>query len=144
MAYVPPDTNGDFGLRKEVKLLVVDDHSDHFTEIKAAAAEYHAEFSIECKLVSTAEEALQITNDWHPSVVLVDLHVIATTLQLLSQIAESGPSVVATSERRIADLSDKLARYGAVGYVTRADSTEDIESVLNYLASLAAPETVTH
>lgn len=144
MAYVPPDNRGDFGLRKEVKLLVVDDHADHFAQIQAAAEEYHSEFNIECKLVSSAQEALQITNDWHPSVVLVDLHVVATTLELLTQLAESGPSVVATSERRIADLSEKLARYGAVGYVTRADSTEDIESVLSYLASLAAPETIAH
>lgn len=144
MSYVPPTGKGDFGLRKEVKLLVVDDHSDHFAQLQAAAEEYHSEFSIECKLVATPQEALQMTNDWHPSVVLVDLHVVATTLDLLTQIAEIGPSVVATSETRIVDMPEKVARYGAVGYVTRADSTEDVESVLNYIASLAAPSMVAH
>jgi DNA-binding NarL/FixJ family response regulator len=144
MAYVPPDSRGDFGLRKEVKLLVVDDHSEHFAQLRAAAEEYNAEFSIECRLVSNVEEALHIANAWHPSVVLIDLHVVATALDLLAQIAEIGPSVVATSESRIADMSEKLARYGAVGYVTKADSSEDVESVLSYIASLSAPTPTTH
>ncbi|MFN4897072.1 MAG: response regulator [Pseudomonadota bacterium] len=144
MAYVPPENKGDFGLRKEVKVLIVDDHSEHFAQLQAAAEEYHSEFAIECKLVTSAEEALKLTNDWHPSVVLVDLHAVASTLDLLTQIAEIGPSVVATSESRIADLGEKLARYGAVGYVTKADSAEDVESVLNYIASLAAPALTTH
>jgi DNA-binding NarL/FixJ family response regulator len=144
MSYVPPDSRGDFGLRKEVKLLVVDDHSEHFSQLQAAAEEYNAEFQIECKLVSNVEDALQMTGTWHPSVVLIDLHVVATALDLLTQIAEIGPSVVATSESRIAEMPEKVARYGAVGYFTKADSTEDVESVLNYIASLAAPAPTTH
>lgn len=144
MAYVPPDNRGDFGLRKEVKLLVVDDHSEHFAQLQAAADEYNSEFSVELKLVSNVEDALQITNTWQPSVVLIDLHVVATALDLLTQIAEIGPSVVATSERRIAEMPEKVARYGAVGYFTKADSNEDVESVLNYIASLAAPAPTTH
>lgn len=144
MAHVPSDSRGDFGLRKEVKLLVVDDHGEHFAQLQAAAEEYNADFSIECKLVSNVEEALQITNTWQPSVVLIDLHVVATALDLLTQIAEIGPSVVATSESRIAQMPEKVARYGAVGYFTKSDSTEDVESVLNYIASLAALLPTTH
>lgn len=144
MAYLPSDNRGDFGLRKEVKLLVVDDHSEHFSQLKAAAEEYNSDFTIECKLVSTPQEAIEISNSWQPSVVLVDLHVVATTLNLITQIAEIGPSVVATSERRITDMPEKVARYGAVGYVTKADSTEDVESVLSYIASLAAPTVISH
>jgi CheY-like chemotaxis protein len=144
MAFIPPDNKGDFGLRREVKLLVVDDHSEHFAQLQSAAEEYNSEFSIECKLASSPQEALQMTSDWQPSVVLVDLHVVATTLDILTQLAEIGTSVVATSESRIAEMPEKVARYGAVGYVTKADSTEDVESVLSYLASLAAPAPVAH
>jgi ActR/RegA family two-component response regulator len=144
MAYVPPDSKGEFDLRKEVKLLVVDDHGEHFAQLQAAAEVFNVDFSIECKLVSSVEDALQMTNTWHPSVVLIDLHVVATALELLTQISEIGPSVVATSESRIADMPEKVARYGAVGYFTKADSSEDVESVLSYIASLAAPAPVTH
>lgn len=144
MNNVPPENIGDFCLRKEVKLLVVDDHPEHFAQLKAAAEDYNADFAIECKLVSSSDEALQITSEWHPSVVLIDLHVIASTLDLLTKISEIGPSVVATSETMISDMPDRLARYGAVGYVTKADSAEDVESVLSYIASLAAPVPVKH
>lgn len=144
MVQIPPDSSGDFVLRKEVRLLVVDDHAEHFMELQAAAEEYHSEFSIECKFVSSGDEALQVAGEWRPSVALIDVHAIATTLELLSQLAESGASVIATSEVRISDMPEKVARYGAIGYVTKADSTEDIDSVLNYLARLSAPMPVAH
>jgi CheY-like chemotaxis protein len=144
MAYVPPDTKIAFGLRKEVKLLVVDDQSEHFAQLQAAAEVYNTDFHIECKLVSSTDEALKLTNEWQPSVVLVDLHVIASTLGLLTQIAEIGPAVIASSEIRISDMPEKVARYGAVGYVTKADSAEDVESVLSYIASLSGPLPVAH
>ncbi len=144
MAYVPPDTTTAFGLRKEVKLLVVDDQREHFAQLKAAAEVYNTDFLIEFKLASSSDEALKLANEWQPSVVLVDLHVIASTLGLLTQIAEIGPAVIASSESRISDMPEKVARYGAVGYVTKDDSAEDVESVLSYIASLSGPLPVAH
>ena len=46
--------------RKEVKLLVVDDHGDHFELIKAHAEMYSSEFLVECKLLEDAEDAKAI------------------------------------------------------------------------------------
>jgi DNA-binding NarL/FixJ family response regulator len=137
MAYIPVDGDNDFGLRKQVKLLVVDDHSDHFRQVEEVAAMYHADFDFECRLVTDSSQALEVAADWQPSVVLVDLHLIAESLDILGKIAEKGPIVVATSETRIPELPEKLSQYGAAGYLTKSDSLEDVEALLSYVASIA-------
>jgi DNA-binding NarL/FixJ family response regulator len=144
MGYVPPNDNGEFEPRKEVKLLVVDDQAEHFAHLQEAAEIYHVDYAIECRMASSRDEALEMAANWHPTVVLIDLHVVSDALNLLSQIAEIGPAVVATSESRIPDIPEKVAQYGAVGYVTKSDTAEDIESVLHYIASVAAPMPTSH
>jgi CheY-like chemotaxis protein len=137
MAFIPIDDVGDFSLRKQVKLLVVDDHSEHFTQVQEVAAMYHADFDFECRLVSDSSQALEMAAEWRPSVVLVDLHLIADTLDVLGKIAQQGPVVVATSETRIPELPEKLSQYGAAGYLTKSEALEDVEALLSYVASIA-------
>ena len=144
MTYMPPNSSGEFEPRKEVKLLVVDDQAEHFMHLQEAAEIYQLDYSIECRLASNKAEALELAASWHPTVVLIDLHVVADALNLLSQIAEIGPAVVATSENRIPEIPDKVAEYGAVGYLTKKDSVEDVESVLHYIASVAGPIPTAH
>jgi DNA-binding NarL/FixJ family response regulator len=137
MVYIPGDDFGDFEPRKQIKLLVVDDHTDHFSHVQEAAEMYHAEFAVECRLVSSSTEALQVASEWQPSVVMVDLHIVADALDLLGKIAEQGAAVVATSETRIPELSERLSQYGASGYLVKSESHDDIEALLSYIASIA-------
>jgi DNA-binding NarL/FixJ family response regulator len=137
MAFIPVDGIGDFSLRKQVRLLVVDDHSEHFEQVQEVAQMYHADFDFECKLASSSHDALRITSEWQPSVVLVDLHLIADTLEILGKIAERGAVVVATSESKIPELPEKLSQYGAAGYLTKSEALEDVEALLSYVASIA-------
>lgn len=143
MVFIPPDDMGDFALRRRVRLLVVDDHSEHFAQVQEVAAMYNADFDFECRLVSNSSEALEVTAEWNPSVVLIDLHLIASALDVLGKIAEHGPVVVATSESRIPELPEKLSNYGASGYLTKSDALEDVEALLNYVAAIA-PAIPTH
>jgi CheY-like chemotaxis protein len=83
MVFIPVDEFGDFGLRKQVKLLVVDDHTEHFSHVQEVAGMYHSDFAFECRLVSNSSEALKVASEWQPSVVLVDLHIVADALDTL-------------------------------------------------------------
>ena len=144
MSYIPVDDIDDFGLKRQVRLLVVDDHSEHFQQVQEVAGMYHADFDFECRLVSDSGAALKMTSEWHPSVVLVDLHLIADTLDILGKIAEHGAVVVATSETKIPELPEKLSQYGAAGYMTKSESLEDVEALLTYVASIAPTAPVEH
>jgi DNA-binding NarL/FixJ family response regulator len=144
MAFIPTGDLSDFGLRKQVKLLVVDDHSEHFAQVQEVAAMYHADFAFECRLASNSKEALEVTAEWHPSVVLVDLHLIASALDTLKQIAEQGPVVVATSETQIPELPQKVSQYGASGYLVKSEALEDVEALLSYVAAIAPDVPTAH
>jgi DNA-binding NarL/FixJ family response regulator len=74
----------------------------------------------------------------------VDLHLIASALDILGKLSEQGSVVVATSETRIPELPDKLAQYGAAGYLTKSDALEDVEALLDYVAAIAPPAPTHH
>ena len=137
MAFIPFDDVDEFGPRKRVRLLVVDDHSEHFAQVQEVAQMYNSEFEFECRLVSDSSQAVEVAAEWNPTVVLIDLHLIASALDVLGKIAEQGPVVVATSESRIPELPEKLSKYGASGYLTKSEALEDVEAMLQYIASVA-------
>lgn len=125
------------GLRREVRLLVVDDHGEHFEQLQEMAGLYHPEYQVECKLASSAGEAADLAASWGASVVLLDLHVISEALELLKQLSMQGTAVVATSDTRLPELVDTASDYGAVGYLSKSENPEDIEVLLNYVAGVA-------
>lgn len=132
------------GLRKEVRLLVVDEQEEHFDLIQEVAEMYHPEFKVECKLATTAGEAVDLAASWQASVVLLDLHVISRALDLLQQLSAQGAAVVATSDTRLPELCETAESYGAVGYLSKSSNPEDIESLLSFVASVSNPSPPTH
>jgi DNA-binding NarL/FixJ family response regulator len=132
------------GARKEVKLLVVDDHAEHFDQIRAFADMYSSQFVIECKLAQDKQEANEVMESWHPSVVLVDVHLISDAFSLIQEISHKGASVVAVSEARIPQLSETAQTYGAVGCLTKSDNPDDIEHLVGYIASVAGTSIMRH
>jgi CheY-like chemotaxis protein len=132
------------GARKEVKLLVVDDQSEHFDQIRAFADMCSSQFLIECKLVQDKQEANEVMDSWHPSVVLVDVHLISDALALIQEISHKGASVVAVSEARIPQLAETAQTYGAVGCLTKSDNPDDIEHLVGYIASIASSSILSH
>ena len=132
------------GARKEVKLLVVDDQSDHFEQIRAFSDMYSSQFVIECKLAQDQGEAHEIMESWHPSVVLVDIHLISDALTLIQEMSHKGASVVAVSEARIPQMAETAQSYGAVGCLTKSDNPDDVEHLVGYIASIAASSVVSH
>lgn len=133
------------GVRKEVKLLVVDDHSEHFDQIRAFVDMYSSQFIMECKLALDKEEAHSVMASWNPSVVLVDVHLLSDALNLIREISAKGASVVAVSEARIPELPETAQSYGAVGYFTKSDNPDDVETLVGYIASVASSSsTISH
>jgi DNA-binding NarL/FixJ family response regulator len=144
MSFVPISTGVSAGLRKEVRLLVVDDNRDHFEALSEVADMYNPDFRIECRLACTGVETLEVLEEWKPSVVLIDLHSIADALSFVRQLAEQGRSVVATSAHRSSELSTVADQYGAVGYLSKSDNPEELEALVEFVAQVAAPPNNDH
>lgn len=126
-----------FVLRKDVRLLVIDDHAEYFVRLSECSEMYNPEYRVECKLVTALHEALEVATKWEPSVVLVDLHVSGEALEYVKRIAEVGAPVVATTVTRMPDCQAIAEHCGAVGYVVKSEDLEDLEELLDYVASVA-------
>jgi CheY-like chemotaxis protein len=144
MAYLPSISVGDCATRRAIRLLVVDDQQEHFEQLVQVAEMYHPDFTVECRLVSDPEKVVEVASDWQPSVVLLDLHVVSSALQLVRQISAMGTSVVATSSVRLPELAERISECGGVGYMTKSENPEEVESLLNFVASVAHPIPTSH
>jgi len=144
MRVMPSGDMMGIGFRKEVKLLVVDDRSDHFEQIRSHAEMYSSQFHVECKLAEEIEDAKKTVEAWKPTVVLVDTHVIGEALTLIKALSQMGPAVVAMSEHRIPELVETCQSYGAVGYLSKSDNPDDIENLISYVASVSVADPVSH
>jgi CheY-like chemotaxis protein len=131
--------------RRVVKLLVVDDHVEQFDHINAFAEMYHPDFKVECRIAQTTDEAVSVAGEWIPSVVLLDLHIAgAQGKELLQSLRAYGAAVVATSASRIPELARAAEDYGAVAYVQKSDNPEDVEALVQYLASISSDSEPVH
>jgi CheY-like chemotaxis protein len=138
MSFVPIPTGAPSGsVRKEVRLLVVDDTSDHFELLAEVAEMYNSDYNIECRLVGTACETYEAVGEWHPSVVLIDLHCVADALAVVRTLSEQGRSVVATSENRSPELSSVADQYGALGCLSKSENPEDLEALVEFVATVS-------
>ncbi len=145
MSFVPiPTGTAPGSVRKEVRLLVVDDTPEHFELLAEVAEMYNPEYRVECRLVSTAFETFEAVGEWQPSVVLVDLHSVADALAVVRQLAEQGRSVVATSQHRSSELSSVADQYGAVGYLSKSDNPDDVEALVEFVATVSSPPDPNH
>jgi DNA-binding NarL/FixJ family response regulator len=144
MAAIPDGEMMGEGPRREVKLLVVDDHSDHFEQIQAFAEMYSSQCVIECKRAQDKVEAQRVMDTWEPSVVLVDVHLVSDAFNLIQEMSLKGAPVVALSEGHIPHLPETARTYGAVGCLTKSDNPDDVEQLLGYIASIAACAVVSH
>ncbi len=123
---------------------MVDDTPDHFELVAEVADMYSPDYRIECRLVSTSFETFEAVGEWHPSVVLVDLHSVADALAVVRQLAEQGRSVVVTSEHRSPELSSVADQYGAVGYLSKSENPDDVEALVEFVATVSNPPDPNH
>jgi CheY-like chemotaxis protein len=127
------------GLRRDVRLLVVDETTEHFELLTEMAEMYNPDYRLECRFVSTAGEIFQAIGEWQPSVVLIDLHSVIDALEMVRQLANQGRSVVATSAHRSPELSSVADEYGAVGYLSKSDNPDDLEALVDFVATVSMP-----
>ncbi len=123
--------------RRDIRVLVVGDHDDHYEQICEAASLYNPEFSLELQRVESRESVAEVSQSWQPTVVLLDIHILSDAFKLIEQLSHAGYPVVATSSVRVAEIAETAQQYGAVGYFNKSDNLDDIEVLFEYIASVA-------
>ena len=125
--------------RKEVRLLVIEDPTERYDELKDYAEMYNPDYRIECMLASTVAEVKKAIESWTPTVVLMDMYLDDPDagIDLLDYVSNSSAPVIATSQSRIPEIEKTVELHGGAGYVQQADGEEELESLLDMLAEIS-------
>lgn len=126
--------------KKNVKLLIVDENSSYYEQLKDCAEMCAHEFNVECIHATSAQEAMKIIESEHPTVLLVDAYLPdLTNAKLISKCSEGVVPVVITSDYQLPELEEVTQHWGADEYIPKSDNPDDVEEALRRIVELAMP-----
>ena len=108
------------------RCLIVDDNASF---LQAAARLLEREGLPVVGVASTSDEALRLTGELHPDVVLVDISLGSESgFDLARRLAEndSGATVILISTHAESDYADLIADSPAVGFVPKPELSADV------------------
>lgn len=124
--------------KKKIRLLVIDDHAAYCSILKEHAELCNYQYDISCEFAESGEEAHDLMKRWSPSVVLVDAHMpTVDCLELLSRWKDTASPIIVTSNERSGEIESSVLSRGAAAYVTKDDSPEEVDRLIERIASLA-------
>lgn len=130
-------------IRKDVRLLVVDEQEDFCRLLEEIADFWHGAFSMECQFASTLPEAFEHFESFQPTVVMIDLHLSDLgDLSLLQSCTAEGIPVLFSREgygshpdnsNSLSELSEKAASE----VIQKSADPDEIQIMLERLAQFS-------
>jgi CheY-like chemotaxis protein len=142
--------SGKYQKRKTVRLLVIGDDSEsavneYFGHLKDFTELSNHLYDIDCNFIHTGGEAYKQIADWHPNVILVDVHLPdINSFSILEHCKKEHLPVIVTSDFRLPDVEKSVENSGASAYIPKSDSPDDFEYLLNRIADLADEARIKH
>ncbi len=125
-------------MRKQVRLLVVDDHPEFCDLVKEIVDLSGHVFEITCEFAANKATARNLMKTFEPSVVLLDAHLEdGNSLQCLDDWKHLPAQVVVTSVQNSASIEKAARNGGASGYCPKSNKIEDVERLVHELAEMA-------
>ena len=131
--------------QKIVRLLVVDDQQTYYNLLRDYVDMCSHEYQIECAYAANGQQAINLCNSWHPSIVLLDAHLPDVNgFGLLEKMIEGVASIVITSSSHSHAIEEAAKNRGANGYLPKTDNFDDLEYVLNYIVTVSCDHIESH
>lgn len=132
-------------MRKEVRILIVDDQPGYFELIQEHAEMNDHIFNIECAHADSESGALDKIRDFEPTVILVDAHIQGMNcFDLVRKCRDGLAQIIVTSDSCSHEIEMSARTSGAVAYVIKDVQPEHIESMLSEIAEAAPATQITH
>lgn len=129
-------------LLKQVKVLVVDDQPEYFSQLSESAELCSHQVNVECRYADSPEQIAELMQAWHPSVVILDAHSTSVAcFDFLANCRQHAIPVVVTSTNHSPEIEKSAAAYGAIGYIAKSDDPELVEQFVHSLASISFAHT---
>ncbi len=124
---------------RQIKLLVVDENREYFEQLQDCAEMCSHEFKVECLYTSDEKEALDIIENEHPAIVVLDAYIPEFDNLGLIERCQNGATVVVTSDFSVPELSATSRKWGAEEYIPKSSNPDEVEEALRKIVELAAP-----
>ena len=126
-------------LKKTVRLLVVDEQSDYFGELRQYAQMLDDRYNITCEFTDSSHTAQQILESWEPSVVLLDVHLSdMSNFDFLEDCQANAIPVVVTGHCPSREIERSVLSRGAIAYFPKSHDPDEMEEMMNMLAKVSS------
>jgi CheY-like chemotaxis protein len=131
--------------KKQIRLLVVDD-SDNYSELIRNAADHTlSNFDLTIKHAESESEVLSILKSWDPTVVIMDAHTEAIdSLGALERYMAELVPVIMVSDSPSREIEHSSLTRGAVGYTTKSEGVDELESLLTQVGEVSINFEIQH
>ena len=131
--------------RKSIRVLVVDEASDYFDQVKDHADLNSHHYQMACRLVTKVTEVAEMIRSWNPTVVVLDVANSPTkSAEIAKGCSQREVPLVVTGYTHNKEIQAAIEKIGAVAYVVKSDDPEDLEQVVQLLATVAREECTIH
>jgi DNA-binding NtrC family response regulator len=125
-------------IRKEVRLLIVDDHEQHQHMFQDAVDSWHPDYRLECTFAKTAAEALEKIAKWAPTIVMVDAYFEdMNCFDLIGKCNPKACPIVVTSDHLVAGIRESAISRGAADYFSLPNDPDEFDMVMESVVSLS-------
>ena len=133
------------GDKKSIRVLVVDEGSEFFDQVQDQADQNSHHYKMACKLVTQISEVAEMIRSWNPSVVMLDVaNSPFNSAEIAKGCSQLEVPLIVTGYTHNKEIQASIEKIGAVAYVVKSEDPEDIEQVLELLATVAKEELLVH
>lgn len=131
--------------KKAIRVLVVDEASDYFEQVKSHADLNSHHYSMACKLATRITEAAEIIRAWEPTVVVLDVaNSPAKSAEIAKGCSQREVPLIVTGYSHDKEIQAAIEKIGAIAYVVKSEDPEDLENVVELLATVARDQPMMH
>ena len=133
------------GEKKSIRVLVVDEGSEFFEQVQDQADQNSHHYKMACKLVTQISEVAEMIRSWNPSVVMLDVaNSPINSAEIAKGCSQLEVPLIVTGYTHNKEIQASIEKIGAIAYVVKSEDPEDIDQVLELLATVAKEELLVH
>jgi len=135
----------DLKKKQQVRLLVIDESENYLSAIRECIEMCPPDYELAIEFADSEGKTREIMKRWDPSVVLLDAHLPAVNaLNMLEKYLAELVPVIVTSDTRCSEIGNSARVRGAVGYITKSENPDEIETLLERIRTVSIDLGVQH
>ena len=133
------------GDKKSIRVLVIDEGGEYFQQVQDHANLNSHHYKMACRHTTEISEVADLLLSWDPTVVIIDVaHSPFCSAQVAKGCSDREVPLVVTGYIHNKEIQEAIEKIGAIAYVVKSEDPDDLDDVVQLLATVAREETAIH